>query len=199
MRLRKILCLISVLAMAAFSFAGCSSQKSKTAKSSVDFSGISSICELATLKCYYHNVAKSETEPTGFWGKFGIGYKKLWTEYSGIVNYGIRVDKLVIGQPDENGVIRITVPDAEVLDTDFDIDSISEPLTDTGFLTKITKEEETAALAAAQSDMEKTAKANTAVLRQAKERAKTLIEEYVQNIGVVVGEDYRVEWVDAEE
>ena len=24
-----------------------------------DFSGVTSVCELATLKCYYHNVAKA--------------------------------------------------------------------------------------------------------------------------------------------
>ena len=27
-------------------------------KQTADFSGVTSVCELATLKCYYHNVAK---------------------------------------------------------------------------------------------------------------------------------------------
>ena len=32
-----------------------------------DFSGVTSVCELATLKCYYHNVAKAETEASGIY------------------------------------------------------------------------------------------------------------------------------------
>ena len=46
-----------------------------------DFSGVTSVCELATLKCYYHNVAKAETEASGIFAKWlKTGYKKIWTE-----------------------------------------------------------------------------------------------------------------------
>ena len=75
---------------------------------------------------------------------------------------------------------------------------MSEPLTDSGFMTEITKEEETAALAEAQDNMEKTAQANGALLVQAKERAKNLIEGYVKNVGEQIGEEYTVEWVEIE-
>ena len=131
--------------------------------------------------------------------KLGTGYKKIWTEYSGIVELGIDVNKVSISKPDDKGVVKVTIPDAEILNVDLDEDSMSEPLTDTGFMTKITKEEETAALAEAQNDMEETAQENTALLAQAKERAKNLIEGYVKNIGEQIGEAYTVEWVDAEE
>ena len=97
------------------------------------------------------------------------------------------------------GVVKITIPDAEILDVDLDEESMSEPLTDSGFMTEITKEEETAALAEAQDNMEKTAQANGALLVQAKERAKNLIEGYVKNVGEQIGEEYTVEWADAEE
>ena len=66
-------------------------------------------------------------------------------------------------------------------------------------MTKITKEEETAALAEAQNNMEETAQENTTLLAQAKERAKNLIEGYVKNVGEQIGEEYTVEWVEAEE
>ena len=57
-----------------------------------DFSGVTSVCELATLKCYYHNVAKAETEASGIFAKWlKTGYKKIWTEYSGIIEYGIDI------------------------------------------------------------------------------------------------------------
>ena len=111
-------------------------------KQTADFSGVTSVCELATLKCYYHNVAKEEIDASGPFAKwFKTGYKKIWTEYSGIIEYGIDVSKVEVSEPDKDGVVTITIPEAEVLNVDVDESSMSKPLTDTGFLTSITKEE----------------------------------------------------------
>ena len=164
-----------------------------------DFSGVTSVCELATLKCYYHNVAKAETEASGFFAKWlKTGYKKIWTEYSGIIEYGIDISQVTVSEPDKNGVVTVTMPDAQVLNVDVDEDSLGTPLTDTGFLTSITTEEKTTTLAGAQEAMEQQAKENTEMLSQAKARAKTLIEEYIKNVGESIGEEYTVEWKDAE-
>lgn len=194
MKLNRIVKMLLVSVISICCLAGCPGEKKEA-----DFSGINSVCELATLKCYYHNVAKAETEASGLFKKLGIGYKKIWTEYSGIVELGIDVNKVSISKPDDKGVVKVTIPDAEILNVDLDEDSMSEPLTDTGFMTKITKEEETAALAEAQNNMEETAQENTTLLAQAKERAKNLIEGYVKNVGEQIGEEYTVEWVEAEE
>ena len=194
MKLNRIVKMLLVSVISICCLAGCSGETKEA-----DFSGINSVCELATLKCYYHNVAKAETEASGLFKKLGIGYKKIWTEYSGIVELGIDVNKVSISKPDDKGVVKVTIPDAEILNVDLDEDSMSEPLTDTGFMTKITKEEETAALAEAQNNMEETAQENTTLLAQAKERAKNLIEGYVKNVGEQIGEEYTVEWVEAEE
>lgn len=164
-----------------------------------DFSGVTSVCELATLKCYYHNVAKAETEASGIFAKWlKTGYKKIWTEYSGIIEYGIDISQVTVSEPDKNGVVTVTMPDAQVLNVDVDEDSLGPPLTDTGFLTSVTTEEKTTTLAGAQEAMEQQAKENTEMLSQAKARAKTLIEEYIKNVGESIGEEYTVEWKDAE-
>ena len=164
-----------------------------------DFSGVTSVCELATLKCYYHNVAKAETEASGIFAKWlKTGYKKIWTEYSGIIEYGIDISQVTVSEPDKNGVVAVTMPDAQVLNIDVDEDSLGTPLTDTGFLTSVTTEEKTTTLAGAQEAMEQQAKENTEMLSQAKARAKTLIEEYIKNVGESIGEEYTVEWKDAE-
>lgn len=194
MKLNRVAKMLLVSVISICCLAGCSGEKKEA-----DFSGINSVCELATLKCYYHNVAKAETEASGLLKKLGTGYKKIWTEYSGIVELGIDVNKVSISKSDDKGVVKVTIPDAEILNVDLDENSMSEPLTDTGFMTKITKEEETAALAEAQNNMEETAQENTALLIQAKERAKNLIEGYVKNVGEQIGEEYTVEWVEAEE
>lgn len=164
-----------------------------------DFSGVTSVCELATLKCYYHNVAKAETEASGIFAKWlKTGYKKIWTEYSGIIEYGIDISQVTVSEPDKNGVVTVTMPDAQVLNVDVDEDSLGTPLTDTSFLTSVTTEEKTTTLAGAQEAMEQQAKENTEMLSQAKARAKTLIEEYIKNVGESIGEEYTVEWKDAE-
>lgn len=164
-----------------------------------DFSGVTSVCELATLKCYYHNVAKAETEASGIFAKWlKAGYKKIWTEYSGIIEYGIDISQVTVSEPDKNGVVTVTMPDAQVLNVDVDEDSLGTPLTDTCFLTSVTTEEKTTTLAGSQEAMEQQAKENTEMLSQAKARAKTLIEEYIKNVGESIGEEYTVEWKDAE-
>ena len=193
MNWKKVWMILVVSMAVSVCFTGCTHKKKEA-----DFSGINTVCELATLKCYYHNVAKAETEASGLFKWFGTGYKKIWTEYSGIVELGIDVNKVEITQPDSNGTIKITIPNAEILNVDLDEDSMSEPLTETGFMTKITKEEETATLAEAQNDMEETAKANHALLAQAQDRAKNLIEGYVKNVGEQMGETFTIEWVEAE-
>lgn len=173
-------------------FSGCANEEKEA-----DFSGINSVCELATLKCYYHNVARAETDASGFFRFLGTGYKKIWTEYSGIVELGIDVNKLSVSEPDADGTIEIAIPDAEIINVDLDEESLGEPLIETGLFTSITKEEETAALAAAQKNMEESAQENQSLLNQAKERAKNLIEGYVKNIGEQVGREYTVEWTEA--
>lgn len=192
MKRKKILCLL-VISMLCLT--GCADKKEE--KKEADFSAIQSVCELATLKCYYHNVAKSETEASGLFKWLGTGYKKIRTEYSGIVELGVDVSKVSVSKPSKDDVVKVTIPDAEILSVDLDEDSMGEPLTDTGFMTKITKEEETEALAEAQNHMEETAKENGNLLNQAKERAKSLIEGYVKNVGEQIGKEYTVEWVDA--
>lgn len=195
MKRKKIVCLL-VISMLCIGGCGDKNQKKEE---EADFSAISSVCELATLKCYYHNVAKSETEASGLFKWLGKGYKKIWTEYSGIVELGIDVSKVSVKKPTADGVVKVTIPDAEILSVDLDEDSMSEPLTDTGFMTEITKEEETEALAEAQNHMEETANENGNLLNQAKERAKSLIEGYVKNVGEQIGKEYTVEWVEVSE
>ena len=193
------LSLIGILLISLLSGCGKSEDKEAAKSTEPDIMQVRSICKLATVECYYHNVAKSETEASGLFKWLGKGYKKIWTEYSGIVELGIDVSKVSVEKPTADGVVKVTIPDAEILSVDLDEDSMSEPLTDTGFMTEITKEEETEALAEAQNHMEETANENGNLLNQAKERAKSLIEGYVKNVGEQIGKEYTVEWVEFSE
>ena len=87
------------------------SKQKSSAKELMDYSQVSRICELATLRCFYHNVAEYEKQPDQLFrnGFFKYGYKKLWLEYSGIIEAGINASQIVISDPDENGVVEFIV------------------------------------------------------------------------------------------
>lgn len=194
MRNKKFTCIILITLLSINCLLGCGSQKQKP-----DFSSIKSVCELSTLKCYYHNVATYEKNAHGLLKVFGSGYKKIWIEYSGIVNLGIDINKVDISEPDTNNVITIKIPDAEVQSTSLDQSTLSEPLTDKGVFTKITTEEKTEALASAQQNMKETAQKDTSLLAQAKEHAKLILQGYINNLGEEFNEEYTIKWVDVSE
>lgn len=162
-----------------------------------DFSEVTKIGELATLKCFYHNVAEYEKQPDGLfqYGLFQVGYKKFWIEYTGTVEMGIDISKVKIGQPDEEGCVKVYMPEVEKFRINQDSTSIQEPVYETGVFTSITTEEKTVALSQAQEKMEATARADQSMFQRARENAKTLIEQYIINVGINLGQEYDVEWV----
>lgn len=194
MKNTKFTCVILITLLSINCLFGCGSQKQKP-----DFSSIKSVCELSTLKCYYHNVATYEKNAHGLLKVFGSGYKKIWIEYSGIVNLGIDINKVDISEPDTNNVITIKIPNAEVQSTSLDKSTLSEPLTDKGVFTKITTEEKTEALSSAQQNMKETAQKDTSLLAQAKEHAKLILQGYINNLGEEFNEEYTIKWVDVSE
>ena len=164
----------------------------KETKKKADFSGITKICELATLKCFYHNTTELRQDATGL---FDYGYKKLWMEYTGVIEVGIDADQVKVSEPDANNVVKVSIPDAKILNVTADTDSMSHPITDTGIFTKITTEDQDKAFSQAQQDMEEEAKEDQSILSRGQDNAKKLIEEYIVNVGEEIGETYTVEWV----
>jgi hypothetical protein len=165
-------------------------------KKEPDFSGVQAVYELTSLKCYYHNVAETERGADGpFAPLLRTGYKKVWQEYDGIVELGVDAKEIKIGTPNSEGEIEIHVPEARVMNVYVDKESIQDAVTDNGFLTEITTEDKTAAFQSAEKTMKQKAQENTAMLSQAHERAKKILEGYVKNVGNEIGETYTVKWV----
>lgn len=165
---------------------------------STEFSAVDKICELATLKCYYHNVLEEEKQPDGLfkYGLFKYGYKKFWMEYDGIVKVGVDVGEVVINKPDKNGIVRIYVPKAKILDVDVDEESMSDLVSDTGVFTSITSDDQAKAYSYAQENMRQCAESDTSILNAAHKNAKEVLKQYVINVGKQIGQDYTVEWID---
>jgi len=161
---------------------------------SPDLSQIRSICELATLECYYHNVAISTKEKGMGLSHWGEKEREFWIEYSGVAKLGINISKVSMKM--ERKQIVITVPKAELLglsDYSFSEDSyISE---DDGFnKNPITPENQTEAVKAAQEDIKKKFAEDDAMLVRAQDRAKDLIENYIVQLGDISETNYQIKW-----
>lgn len=198
MNRKKIPVLVFLFAVM-LALSGCGAKEEvQEVKPEISISQMRSICELATLKCYYHNTAKLDSEKKVlFWNTS----KKLWIEYSGVAKLGVdvsRVDMKVDGT-----TVTITMPDAELQSCEVDETSLSEDSfysETTGLGSgKVGAKEQTEAFAAAQDQMRAEVEKDEALFAQAKDRAKLLLENYVKNIGDALGVAYEIRWESAQE
>lgn len=184
--MRKISCILLICMLVCFG--GCS-QKQEEPKQTLDPAEMRNICELATLKCYYHNVATYKKENvSGFW----LWKKDLefWISYAGTVTLGIDASRLEM--VNNGNEVKITIPKAQVFDTTVDQNTMKFYYPDNS--PKGGAEEQTEAYAKAQEDMKEQAQADSALLDQAQQRAMELIEYYVENIGEITNTEYAIEW-----
>ena len=156
---------------------------------------IEKICELSTVEAYYHNVA-DETKPAS--SKIGeilgsIGYKRYWVEYDAIIKYGINAKKVKIEAPNIKNEVKVFIPEAEVLGEPVLItELVQDPITDTGFLTKVTPEDKNLALENSIKTLKEKANNDADNLKLARDRAKTFFEKYIINAGKEMGVEYKV-------
>ena len=177
--------------------AGCSSKKKEEKKpeQTIEITEMREIAELATVDCYFHNVAKSDRELNPEWYEFWEKKNmRFWVEYEGLVTIGIDVSKLKVEVSDDN-VVTITLPEAVVLDVIVSEDSLTA---DSFYFDpnakKPSPEEQTEAFKQAQNEMKNTAEKNQALLANARSNAKELLKNYVKSIGEAVGVEYTIVW-----
>lgn len=175
----------------------CKNAEQETAAIEPQVSEMKSICELATMDCYYHNVARYKEEDAEgilLWKKD----KHFWIEYAGVVTIGIDASMVDIEVSGEQ--VNIKIPPAKVLGCRVDEKTLSE---DSFIVAKnsadIDAEDQTEAFRAAQNNMEKSASEDKALLANAQRRAQELLEDYVNNIGQIIGKQYKIKWVYLEE
>ena len=143
---------------------------------------VRAICELSVMDCYYHNVAKFNKEKVQgilWWQKD----RRFWIEYDGIVKLGIDASQVQIeGEGDH---YTVTIPAAKVLSCTVDSDSLGQYIID-GSSAPVRVEDMTAAMQQAQQDMAETAANDPTLMREAQQRAKSLVENYFTTLGDAV-------------
>ena len=154
---------------------------------------IRAICELATVKCYYNNVAKYEKEADNIFQKD----REMWIEYEGEATIGIDMSKVIMKI--KGNTVQITLPDAEILS----IKPVTETLTEDSYVissdgwlikNKITAEEQQEAINKGQEKMEQAVTENQDLFQRAEGEAKELIKNYITQIGKLTGIEYQIDW-----
>ena len=180
---------------------GCSKKQETNMKEAVenklDIMQVRSICELATMECYYHNVVRATAEGGFLVGGLYTTDKQFWIEYVGIVKVGVDMSQVQMELKNEK--VTISVPKAQILSCTIDETSFNNAkyITSNGlFERKIKTEDVKEAFTQAQQEMKAQAEQNDTMFVQAKERAVALIENYVRQIGNLAGKEYEIEWVE---
>lgn len=190
--MKKIISILLVF-MLAFSCMACAKTTEPKQEIVPQASQMKAICELATMKCYYHNVAKyTRKDAAGIlWWKKD---RRFWIEYDGIVTMGI--DASLVDIEVDNDTVTITIPPAKVLGFEVDETTLNEDsyIVDTKSA-KVKAEHQTEAFKQAQDHMKEEAEKDTLLLANAQQRAQKLLEDYVNNIGNCVGKTYNIKWI----
>ena len=196
--MKKLLSSLLILSLL-FAAVGCKSkpkEEERQVQMTIEVDEMRQIAELATMNCYFHNVAKSDRELNPEWYEFWKEKTmRFWVEYEGIVTVGIDVSKLKV-EVSEDNVVTITMPPAVVLDVIVDESSLSS---DSFYFDPNSKkpspEEQSEAFRQAQTEMRETAESNYALMASAQANAKELLKNYVKSVGDALDVNYKIEWV----
>ena len=186
--MKKIVGLIIVCALAA-TCTGCSGTKA----AEPEVARMKSICELATMDCYYHDVAMTLEEDVA-----GILLWKedlnFWIEYETVVTLGI--DATLVDIKVDGTTVTITLPEATILNKSVD----SSTLNASSYYLAAdsvdpTADQQIEALRASIANIEADVLADASLLLEARNRAQLLLEQYVESVGKAAGVEYTIEWV----
>lgn len=154
---------------------------------------IRAVCELATLECYYNNVAKIEKKASNIFQKD----RKMWIEYEGVARIGIDLREMTISIT--GNTITMTMPKAKILSIKPNKEKLNEDSyvsSADGWLIKnpVTVEEQEEAIAKGQQEMETAVINNAGLFERAESRAKKLIENFIAQMGEIIGQEYTIIW-----
>lgn len=189
--MKKIHVLLLII-FSIFLITGCDK---KTSNLEPDLSQIRNISDLATVKAYYHNVAKVEKEKGSGITHIGEKNRKYWIEYTGVVKIGVKMSEITTEVKGNKVIVKM--PKAVVLShnyEDYNDKSIYKNDDSNFNSNKITNEEVNEAITKADNQMLVNVKANKGLFNQAEDNAKKLIKNYIEKIGELSNTNYEVQF-----
>ena len=188
--IKKTLLFTVILFLVAFS--GCGKKQVDT---TINQESVRSIGNLVTIEGYYNNVAEY-TKPAGV-GLSHLGEKdrKIWCEYKGWARVGVNMKEVTLTQKGTN--VTVTIPEAKVLDYGIDESTFTKEsfvMNKDGFFNKnpISVDEQNKMINEAQETMKKQANGDEDLLKRAQDKAKNIIEGYINSLGEINGVTYNI-------
>ena len=195
---KKIMMLILSVLLAMGVMSGCGKEEVE-AESVVPEEKIKEICQLVTHDYILSMVAKDVKLPEKGWITVLDQNRDVWLQYEGKVSVGVELPENFIKKSGKKFQIR--EPHPVVLTTDIVEESFTK---DSYYIAgekwyssnEITAEFQKGLVAQAQKELRESVEQDPALMTLAKDRAKELIEEYIEELGNVAGKDYEVEWIE---
>lgn len=158
----------------------------------IDTEEMRSICNLAVMECYYHNIAKTKQTDKVLWGIAGTSEKSYWAEYEAKIKVGVDANQIDIAV--EGDTVTIRLPQPKNL-TKPNIDEGSMKFfSSEGSKTKITADKRLEALSIANDNMVNVLLENSSLMHNAEKRVKEMLKSYVEQIGEFSGVEYKIKW-----
>ena len=164
---------------------------------------IRSMCQLATLECYFNNVAISNKEVGSGISHWGEKSRQFWVEYSAVATLGIDIGdvKTVV----QGSTVTVYLPEATLLEK-IRIDQTqykNAPIvsdSDSKFnKNNVTAQDVTDAINESLKKLEEQVNNDKSLKNTAKDRAKSLIRNYIEKISKLSGKEYTVIFKDINE
>ena len=155
--------------------------------------GLRDMGVLVTQEYYFTDVISYSSVKKLFNLEVGFTESSYLASYDGVVTAGIDFTGVKVEKDDEEGVIRITLPAAKLLNVDIDPESFELYSEKTGFANPISVQDFNDSVAALENSARSKA-VEKGILTRADENARTVVRNFVKGL---TGEDsYTVEFTD---
>lgn len=156
---------------------------------------IQQICELATVECYYNNVAVATKEPGSGLSHWMEEDTEFWVEYSATATLGVDASRITIDRRGND--LYIYMPPAMILgDIVIDPESVDDPIyrPDEALRNdvEITSSDVNEAMDTANEDIRELILADPYLLESAYLQAQSVIQQYIDQLSYISGITYEV-------
>jgi len=199
--MKKIAIVMMVSLLMVSSLAGCGNKKKERSfvgDKEPSIENIRNLCELATLKCRFNNVAKAEK--TDGSGPISLirDNREFWVKYTGVVEITFNLNDVHMDVVKNS--VKITLPECQINTSidpkSWDGDSyVSDK--DAGLSKNTIRTDDIRkAIESAQDNMDEEVRNNDTLINSARSRAKDIIKSYINQMNKISGTNYDVEFID---
>lgn len=162
----------------------------------LELSQIRNICDLSAVECEFTNIAKSVKEPGTGIKHMGEKRRKFWIEYKVKVRISYDLNKVQMNQNGDEITINLPEPNVSsaIVKDSWNEDSYIIEKDNKIQKNPITAEDQTNAIKVSCDSIEDEVRNNTSLIASADQQARTLIENYINQIGKINGKDYKIIW-----